>query len=910
MGFFPNLQRMAFRIFLLIVTCWFISMDLSATHIVGGDLTYQYLGNNQYEVTLVVYRDCGPTNTNNTQFDDPVIIAVYNGSNLFDELNVPLLSSNTEYIPLELDNPCYTVPPQLCVEKATYTTTVTLPFNATNYTLTYQRCCRNTSIDNINQTANSLSGMTLSTTVPGNTLVSVPNSSATFTTLPPISMCLNAAFYYSAAAIDADGDALVYHFCDPLTGGSQGNPSPAPPTAPPYTAVSWAAGYNTNNPIPSNPTFGINAATGYITGTPTQLGKYAIAICVDEFRNGVLINTVRRDYQLNVSMCNPNTGAAIAVSNVGTGEQVNFCQGLEVPFYNNSLNASTYHWDFGVPNLTDDTSNVFEPTYFYTFPGVYNVSLITNPGWECADTATIVYTAIETYTPDISVTDVYCLNGQVVYDLDAGLPSDMVMGTQFDWSIPNGNSTYHSLSENLQSVFLDPTDSSYTATLTVDNQGCTGNQTFTFINTPEPVAGIAPQTSFCDGYEFNFQSTSVNATQYNWQFNTTLQGDFSSSPNPTFTFPTTGTYTVSLTVMAPGTCPDSTTLTLSIYGNLEPDFTLPESVCTSDNNIDLVATGYTSINPTVNWNFGDSATPGTAAGISVNNIHFTQAGTFPIVLTIQENGCLDSMVHELWVVDDPIVTWGVADSSGCPPFYAQFNAGAVSETPVYYTWSFGDDATSNGEDAIHVYQNSGNYTVQLEAITTSGCIRDYTFTEPNLITIPPVPTALFSVTPNQVSIDNPVVNITDLSENAISCYYYTSDGGYLAGFNGSYTFTQAGRQSITQVVTNAEGCVASITGYVGISGAVMYVPTAFTPNDDQINDCWRPWGTGIKTYNCKIYNRWGDVVFESNDLEKGWYGNSYNGDYYVPNGEYTYIIKYYDLLDFPTELKGHISMNR
>jgi hypothetical protein len=216
-----------------------------ATHIYGGDLVYEHLGNNIYQVTLTVYRDCDPsTNVNGTGFDPIVSIGIFSGGNnsFVQELSIPLSNSDIETLDLSLQNPCFTVPPNVCVERAVYQASVTLPFSASGYVLTYQRCCRNLSIDNLNQSQQNLSGMTLTTQIPGTALVSVQNSSPAFVSTPPTALCLNAPFIYSSEAIDPDGDQLVYSFCTPLDGADQNNPAPAPPAAPPYnTSRSLAA---------------------------------------------------------------------------------------------------------------------------------------------------------------------------------------------------------------------------------------------------------------------------------------------------------------------------------------------------------------------------------------------------------------------------------------------------------------------------------------------------------------------------------------------------------------------------------------------------------------------------------------------------------------------------------------------
>ena len=104
-------------------------------------------------------------------------------------------------------------------------------------------------------------------------------------------------------------------------------------------------------------------------------GQYAIGICVSEYRDGVLLSTTMRDFQFNVTLCDPNIQSVVAQQ---AAEQ--FCIGETMTLTNNSINASSYAWDFGVPGSTSDVSDEYEPTYTWPEPGDYWVTLIVNPG--------------------------------------------------------------------------------------------------------------------------------------------------------------------------------------------------------------------------------------------------------------------------------------------------------------------------------------------------------------------------------------------------------------------------------------------------------------------------------------------------------------------------------------------------
>ena len=125
--FFCTRWSHLFRPLLGLVLLSLSSTWARATHLVGGEMTYTHLGNNQYQITLTVYRDCGPTNTLGTGFDDQVYVGLWDGTGQIqpnDVVTMGLAGSNVSNVPVVLGNPCGTPPEELCIEKAIYTTVV------------------------------------------------------------------------------------------------------------------------------------------------------------------------------------------------------------------------------------------------------------------------------------------------------------------------------------------------------------------------------------------------------------------------------------------------------------------------------------------------------------------------------------------------------------------------------------------------------------------------------------------------------------------------------------------------------------------------------------------------------------------------------------------------------------------
>ena len=270
-----------------------------AAHLVGGEISYQCIGSNTigntYEINLTVYRDCSSLGAG---FDASAPIAIYRGPNqniLFTTLNVA--RGPITQLPLHPDNFCLQPPPNVCTEKTSYTANASLPYDTNGYTIVYQRCCLNNTITNISNPGTW--GNTYSIRIPAQDTLC--NSSARFNQDPPIVMCKDDSLHLDFSAQELDGDSIFYSFCQPLNGGSQNNPAPVIPSAPPFTPVPFLSPYSFTYPMPATPNLSINPVTGILTGTPSGIGQFFFAICAEEYdSNGVLLSNMKRDYQFNI----------------------------------------------------------------------------------------------------------------------------------------------------------------------------------------------------------------------------------------------------------------------------------------------------------------------------------------------------------------------------------------------------------------------------------------------------------------------------------------------------------------------------------------------------------------------------------------------------------------------------------
>ena len=369
--------------YLLLLFLTMFSLKNFATHIVGGEIYYDCLGGNNYRITLKAYRDCY---NGIPPFDNPATIFIFNSSGTYLD-SLQIAAPAAVILPFPLSNPCLVPPTDICVEEAIYQVVVNLPPLAGGYDFTYQRCCRNGTILNLVSPGNV--GSTYMAHIPDPGLA-ICNSSPHYNNFPPIFLCAGVPLNFDHSATDPDGDSLYYQLCDAFTGLSPSCPILGPQTAtgcnpiaasPPAPFVPWLAPYNGSYPMSSSPALAVHPVTGLMTGTPNMVGQWVIAVCVSEYRNGVLLDVNKRDFQFNVVNC------GIPVASIPV--QQPFCFGSPSTFSQNSINAFTYHWDFGDPATSLDTSNVFSPTWTYATVGTYTLTLTVNPNTVCTDTATL-----------------------------------------------------------------------------------------------------------------------------------------------------------------------------------------------------------------------------------------------------------------------------------------------------------------------------------------------------------------------------------------------------------------------------------------------------------------------------------------------------------------------------------------
>lgn len=295
------------RLFLLLVLSILLHAPALATHIVGGEFELEHRSGYTYRVTLNIYFD--DINGNPSAVDFNVMARVFDKqtNGVKGDVYLPLRSDTfVSYT----DIACTTG--ELRTRKLVYYQDVTFPpasfNNPQGYYMVWERCCRNRTINNIVLPEGAAQAFYME--FPPVTKNNAPFVNSSPRLFPPLSdyACVNELFYYDFSGTDADGDSLVYDMVTPLNGYSSsamGNEMPIPRPSP-YPEVRWLPGYSRTNQINGSPPISIDSRTGRLTMRPASTGLFVFGVRVQEFRKGVKLGEVRRDFQVLVKDCPRN----------------------------------------------------------------------------------------------------------------------------------------------------------------------------------------------------------------------------------------------------------------------------------------------------------------------------------------------------------------------------------------------------------------------------------------------------------------------------------------------------------------------------------------------------------------------------------------------------------------------------
>lgn len=507
--------------------------------------------------------------------------------------------------------------------------------------------------------------------------------------------------------------------------------------------------------------------------------------------------------------------------------------------------GGTYVWDSGV---TDGVAFTPAATATYIVTGT--------DANGCINTDDVTVTVSDTPTIDAGLDFAICDGDAVTLNgLGAG-----VGGTYaWDGGVTDGT------------PFTPLATTTYTVIGTTAD-GCEGTDDITVTVNPVPVIVAGTDLVICAGESVTISGTGAGiGGTYSW--------DGGVTDGTAFTPVATATYTVTGT-NAEG-CVDTDNLTVTVNAlpiiNAGSDVT----ICAGET-VTLTGTGA-GVGGSYVWD----------AGV-VNGIAFSPASTTTYTVTgTNAAGCEDSDNITITVNPLPIVSFSADVTEGCKPFTVNFTTGAVGAA---FDWNFGDGTTGTGTSITHTYNSVGSFDVKLTITSIAGCSNSEVYN--GYITVVEPPLANFNYSIDDRSEVTNVVTFTNESDYATTYEWSFGDGSETSNVENpvhNYPVTTSHSYEVFLTATNEFGCSSTKLQIIQIKEKLLYfIPNAFTPDGDDFNDNFKPIfvsGLDVYDYHLIIFNRWGEIVFESYDANFGWDGY-FGSEGLVEDGTYVWTIEF------------------
>ncbi|MGB1031741.1 MAG: PKD domain-containing protein, partial [Flavobacteriales bacterium] len=595
------------------------------------------------------------------------------------------------------------------------------------------------------------------------------------------------------------------------------------------------------------------------------------------------------DYTITVL---PNTVTAFFNTDVIEG-----CSPLEVEFTDFSDGGDVISYDFGDDNFTSNPN----PTHTFTDEGFYTVTQMVNNG--CSfDTTNIVIEVFPSPYPGFSTDLPNVCQGQPIQFFNETTDVNNVNWNFGDGELSNLTNPIH--------VYDDGGTFPVTIEVTSDFNECiaTLTQNVNVYSAPEADYSIDSQVG-CAPYSVTFDNTSTDGLFFLWDFG---DDETASVANPTHIFLNETADPISYDVMLISQniqlCADTVFGNVVVSPSPIADFDLNISESCSDP-IEVEISNQTIYADNYAWNLGpfgisDVFEPGfTVTGVGEYNIELEASNAY---------GCSDELTQTVTIHPIPVAEFSTSNPDGCIDHQVNF----INETlgALNYSWDFGDNSSSVGDNPSHIYSDPGSYNVSLIAFSDQGCTDTLMVQE--LINAYPLPVAFFDVTPTFTSIYNAEVQVLDQSSGADFWTYSFGDGGVSLFPSPSYTYETPGNYTIDLTVSTIHGCEDATFKSVTIGEEFnMYVPNTFTPDGDNINEYFQPVILGkhmLEFYEFKIFDRWGIEVFGTDDPNEGWLGDFQDAmDTYAPDDVYTWQARIRIVGEDESKLYyGHVSILR
>ena len=618
---------------------------------------------------------------------------------------------------------------------------------------------------------------------------------------------------------------------------------------------SWTPTTGLSNPNVANPTASPTSTTTYIVTVTDANG------CTDTDDIVVTVNPL---------------------PNINAGNDVGICIGTSTTL--TATGGTTYSW---APPTGLSDPNIANPIASPTATTTYTVTGTDAKG--CINTDDVVVTVNPLPNANAGNDVAICTGSSTTLTATGG--------TTYSWTPTTGLNN-----SNIASPIASPTvNTTYTVTVT-DGNGCVNTDDVVVTVNPLPTVSAGNDQTICSATPTQLQATGT-ATTYDWF----VLGN----PTPVSTGATLNVTPSSTTqYVLRGTdaagCISWDTVLVSVDPTPIARFSAGD-IC-QGNAMTFINTSSGGVN--YEWDFGDPMSSSNTSMIFEPLHTYQDSGTYTVTLIVSTAiGCADTVTNQVRVnyVPSPNFDGG---QPGCPPVMATFRNTSSDYNPSYtYTWVFGDgkSLTSNDTTVTYTYTKSGIYNVALRVLTPEGCSNQ--LIRNAYIEVYPMPIADFVADPSITTIYDPEITFSDRSTGADLWFWNFGDGTGAIEQNPRHVYTDTGSFTVWLRVENINGCTDSIPKTILIRDVfTFFAPNAFTPDGDGVNEAFIPQGYAIDydQYTLYIFDRWGELIYETNDYFAGWDG-TYQGSL-VETETYVWKVELKDIYGVDHQYIGRVSV--
>jgi gliding motility-associated-like protein len=605
-------------------------------------------------------------------------------------------------------------------------------------------------------------------------------------------------------------------------------------------------GYATVNITQGTPAYTINwlpyGGSALTSSSSLSSGTYTVnvtdAIGCKSFTlltiNQPTLLTVSVSSSQNVSCYGDNTGSISVIPSGG-------------------INPYTYSWTT-IPSTTSTVNNLLS--------GAYTVQVKDKNNCPASVSANITQPAAA-LSSAVSTTPPFCngLNGTATANTSGG-----TIGYNYAWSsAPLQTSSSAAIPQGTYTL------------ITTDNNGCTYSNVFT-ITEPPPVTTIANSTdTSCSGQAITLNASAVGGVgnyHYQWQPGTNNTSAYTVSPvnNTVYTvmsFDQNG---------CPGTL---NSINVSVFSLVQNDLTMVGQATVCPNYSAAVSAQVDSKAGPVTYNWSPNLGNGAGPYVVTPVINTTYS------VTVTSSVCGNSVTDKVPVVISPPPTLIIESDTNivCLPaslqFYDKSTVANGNDPVTSWNWSFGDGTSSSLQNPSHTYGSAGTYGVNLTVSTAGGCTSNNAGTSKKVY-VNDRPVAAFSLASSSLEIPFDKLTTNNKSKGAVSFAWSFGDGGTSTAFDPIYQYTTVGIYRIQLIATSQIGCKDTTYTDVTTDAAVKF-PNAFTPSysgpsggyydpKNYDNDIFFPYTSGVIEYRLEIFDRWGELIFVTSDINQGWDG--------------------------------------